>query len=63
MPKVPVHLSIMAETEVINQQNVAIDHGGAQAAVIEDSGLSSEERMEEEKFAILSNKVSHLYLT
>ena len=48
----------MAETEVLNQQqNSAIDNRGAQAQAPEDAGLTAEERMEEAKFAILSNKV------
>ena len=49
----------MAETEVIKNQHQSppIAAGSVQATTPEDAGLTSEERIEEEKFAILSNKV------
>ena len=52
----------MAETEVLQNkpQNSAINPESAQAIAPEDAGLTSEERIEEEKFAILSNKVSYI---
>ena len=50
---------MMAETEVIKNQHQSppIAAGSVQATTPEDAGLTSEERIEEEKFAILSNKV------
>ena len=50
---------MMAEAEVIKNQPLSppINAGSIQPTAPEDAGLTSEERIEEEKFAILSNKV------